>query len=190
MTGYPTPTAAFDGCPIRSTSTDTRQFLNSGVEVACKENAKCTYADATEVVGSTPSKASASRYFVDSVHLNDDGYCKLWTTDAAKRMFRCSNTRPCKGEAPSGDVPKSDSNVVLGSSNACPRGYSTPTSAAKCEEAARSLSPRHDTYNGAENDGAWYTSAVHARNENGWRYLNIFAVRNCSKELGWPTNYM
>ena len=58
--------------------------------------------------------------------------------------------------------------VVLGSSNACPRGYSTPTSAAKCEEAARSLSLRHSTYNGAENDGAWYMSGVHARNGNGW----------------------
>ena len=47
------------------------------------------------------------------------------------------------------------SNVVLGSSNACPRGYGTPTSASKCEEAARSLSLRHATFNGDENDDAW-----------------------------------
>ena len=56
-------------------------------------------------------------------------------------------------------VPSSE--VVLGSSNACPSGYSTPTSAAKCKEAARSLSLRHGTYNGAEKDGAWFMSTTY-----------------------------
>ena len=153
MTGYPTPTAAFDDCPIRVTSTGIRQFLNDGVEAACQDNAKCTYADATEIAGSTASRASSSRYFVDSVHLNEDGYCRLWTTDAAKRMFKCTKTRPCKGEPQPNAV--ITSTVVLGSSNACPSGYSTPTSVAKCQEAARSLSLRHATFHGAEKDSAW-----------------------------------
>ena len=94
MTGYPTPTKDFEDCDISITSASARKLLNDPVQAACTENAKCTYDEATTRFGSTDTKPSSGVYHVDTIHLNEDGYCKLWSTDKFRAAFKCSNTCP------------------------------------------------------------------------------------------------
>ena len=55
MTGYPTPPESFSECAIDKTGAGTRKLLNNPVQAACTNNAKCTYAEATNVAGGTDS---------------------------------------------------------------------------------------------------------------------------------------
>ena len=105
MTGYPTPTASFKDCKDFSiTSAGTRKVLNAPVKAACEAALKCTYHDATDRFGSTDSKPSSGRYHADTVHLNEDGYCKLWSTDLFKSAFKCTSTNKCKGDTVDGSA--------------------------------------------------------------------------------------
>merc|ERR1719181_192866 len=100
MTGYPTPTKDFSDCknfPI--TSAGTRKILNAPVQAACEDAEKCTYHDATDRFGSTDLKPSSGKYHVDTVHLNEDGYCRLWSTDLFKSAFKCTSTMKCKDDS-------------------------------------------------------------------------------------------
>ena len=119
MTGYPTPTASFKDCKDFSiTSAGTRKVLNAPVKAACEAAERCTYHDATDRFGSTDSKPSSGRYHADTVHLNEDGYCKLWSTDLFKSAFKCTSTNKCKGD-------------TVGSSTKAPRTPATTKPSAK-----------------------------------------------------------
>ena len=106
MTGYPTPKAPLSKeCPgFSATSVGTRKVLNAPVKAACEAAEKCTYHDATDRFGSTDSKPSSGRYHRDPVHLNEDGYCKLWSTDLFKKAFKCTSTNKCKGDTAGGST--------------------------------------------------------------------------------------
>ena len=106
MTGYPTPKAPLaKECPgFSATSVGTRKVLNAPVKAACEAAERCTYHDATDRFGSTDSKPSSGRYHVDTVHLNEDGYCKLWDTDLFKKAFQCTSTNKCKGDTAGGST--------------------------------------------------------------------------------------
>merc|ERR1711988_1390899 len=96
MTGYPTPTKDFKFCQGLVTTAGTSKLLNNPIKAACDRNAKCTYDDATARFGSTDGGPSSGEFHLDSIHLNEKGYCKLWSTDTFRSTFKCTNDVPCR----------------------------------------------------------------------------------------------
>jgi len=78
LIGYCQPTSDFNEC-----DTNTVEPLNEALALAVK-NKKAVYIDTTGACG-----GGSKRYFVDSIHPNNRGYCTLYQNDMTQEAFGC-----------------------------------------------------------------------------------------------------
>ena len=98
MLGYPMPTGTFptpEGECEGSKPADLDK-LNGAIEDACKD-AGATYLDYRFVAGATenplswsPLSSAAGSLHADTVHLNEQGYCKVAISDSFRTQFKCT----------------------------------------------------------------------------------------------------
>lgn len=95
MFGYAIPTAIPEECATMSVAELNRnaaEQLNGGIADACNNHSsgRCTYVDSMTIAGGTARTLSPKcAYHSDLIHLNNRGYCKLFSRQAAQAAFAC-----------------------------------------------------------------------------------------------------
>jgi len=64
-------------------------FIGDAVKAAADDDAMVTYVDSTEACGGSKEKWSDKRYFADAIHLNNQGFCKVFSQTKVQEFFGC-----------------------------------------------------------------------------------------------------
>eukprot|EP00930_Biecheleria_cincta_P014106 TRINITY_DN12267_c0_g1_i1.p1 TRINITY_DN12267_c0_g1~~TRINITY_DN12267_c0_g1_i1.p1 ORF type:complete len:332 (+),score=31.73 TRINITY_DN12267_c0_g1_i1:49-1044(+) len=92
MTGYCVPSASIEEGSC--TNPDMMVALNGGIKDACDVEAACTFVDATSVCGGNTSAWSTATYFEDNIHINEEGYARLFSTAGVQSALSCGGAPP------------------------------------------------------------------------------------------------
>lgn len=95
MFGYVIPTAIPEECATMSVAelySNAADQLNGGIADACNNHSsgRCTYVDSMTIAGGTATALSPKcAYHSDVIHLNNRGYCKVFSRQATQAAFAC-----------------------------------------------------------------------------------------------------
>merc|ERR1712032_1662348 len=87
MTGYCMPQSGSDGCTTPAKWT----FVGAAVKAAADADSAVTFVDGANVCGGSTSTWGNKRYFADAIHLNNQGYCKMFTQPKVQEFFGCED---------------------------------------------------------------------------------------------------
>ena len=87
--------------------------FNSELKVLADEQ-NVEFVDATRVCGAPVGGLSEEQYFIDPIHLNPRGYCKLWTQPSMQTILGCgTESYDCSQASTAGDGDSSSSAKFL-----------------------------------------------------------------------------
>lgn len=100
MTGYCMPQSAerrlFDESEsgkhdrrLACTSPANFAMLGNAIKAAAEAYSMVTFVDGTTACGGSKTAWSNKRYFADAIHLNKQGYCKMFTPPKVQEFFGC-----------------------------------------------------------------------------------------------------
>jgi hypothetical protein len=72
-------------------SIDTLATLQKAVRDACGAEPSCTFVDAHAACGGSNSTFSDPKYFEDTIHINQDGYYKVFELPGVQEVLGCSS---------------------------------------------------------------------------------------------------
>eukprot|EP00930_Biecheleria_cincta_P035923 TRINITY_DN24672_c0_g1_i1.p1 TRINITY_DN24672_c0_g1~~TRINITY_DN24672_c0_g1_i1.p1 ORF type:complete len:168 (-),score=14.65 TRINITY_DN24672_c0_g1_i1:103-606(-) len=111
LTGYCTP-AGPGGRRLGDCETPSSLMADSMAamrQVASADPASITFVDSTAACNGSLTSWSPKAYFVDPIHLNNRGYCKLWSQTAIQTALGCDaqvincDNEPCETEGIDGN---------------------------------------------------------------------------------------
>jgi hypothetical protein len=86
LIGYCTPTGVMGDCATASQVSP----LNAGIVAAANAAVDVTFVDAHNTCGGTKDEWSPGTWHMDVIHLNTNGYCKVWTLPAMQTALGCA----------------------------------------------------------------------------------------------------
>lgn len=79
--------------------------IMASVKQAADADSSVTFVDSTNVLGGSPSSWTPTmRYHSDKIHLNNQGYCKLFSQPAVQTFFGCQEHSPFDCDSYSCDI--------------------------------------------------------------------------------------
>lgn len=89
MTGYSTPSGQLNHGSC--TSFAALAILNEAVKAACQGEPACKFVDVTDACGGSSSSYSDVKYFTDAIHLNQQGYYRIFRLPGVQQVLGCGS---------------------------------------------------------------------------------------------------